>query len=37
VGDVAEHKPVKRWPWVVAAIGVVLLIAAIVVALAMRG
>lgn len=37
VGDVAEHKTVRRWPWVIAAIGVVLVIAAIVVALALRG
>ena len=36
VGDVAEHRQPRRWPWAVAAIGVVLVIAAIVVALALR-
>jgi PPM family protein phosphatase len=37
VGDVAEHRQPRRWPWMVAAAGVVLVIAAIVVALALRG
>ncbi|WP_051392895.1 PP2C family protein-serine/threonine phosphatase [Glycomyces arizonensis] len=37
VGDVSEHKKLKRWPWVAAAIAVVLVVAAIVVGLYLRG
>ncbi|GAB3649615.1 PP2C family protein-serine/threonine phosphatase [Glycomyces tarimensis] len=37
VGDVSEHKRFRRWPWIVAAIAVVLVVAAIALGLALRG
>ncbi|MCH7231278.1 protein phosphatase 2C domain-containing protein [Glycomyces sp. L485] len=37
VGDVSEHKRFKRWPWVAAAIAVVLVVAAIAIGLALGG